>query len=71
MGDAYKTTAAGGISNLYGIAWSHPNAGGIAANLNDHGMIVAVNGAFAAAISSSIRCATDIRAPLFYYKDNT
>jgi hypothetical protein len=35
MGDAYKTTAAGGINNLYGIAWSHPNAGGIAANLND------------------------------------
>jgi hypothetical protein len=71
MGDAYKTTAAGGINNLYGIAWSHPNAGGIAANLNNHGMIVAVNGVYAAAISSSIRCATDMRAPLFYDSNNT
>ncbi len=71
MGDAYKTTAGGGINNLYGIAWSHPNAGGIAANLNDHGMLVALNGTFAAAISSSIRCATDMRAPLFYDSNNT
>jgi len=71
MGDAYKTTAGGGINNLYGIAWSHPNAGGIAANLNDHGMIVALNGGYAAAISSSIRCATDMRAPIYYDSNNT
>jgi hypothetical protein len=71
MGDAYKTTAAGGINNLYGIAWSHPNAGGIAANLNNHGMIVAINGGYAAAISSSIRCATDMRTPIYYDSDNT
>ena len=71
MGDAYKTTAGGGISNLYGIAWSHPNAGGIAANLNTHGALVTENGAFLAAISGSIRCRDDMRAPIFYDSNNT
>ena len=54
MGDAYKLTAAGGISNLYGLAWSHPNAGGQAANLSSHGLLVVVNGTTYAAISSNI-----------------
>lgn len=71
MGDAYKTTAGGGISNLYGIAWSHPSAGGIAANLNTHGALVTENGAFLAAISGSIRCRDDMRAPIFYDSNNT
>ena len=71
MGDAYKTTAAGGISNLYGIAWSHPNAGGIAANLNTHGALITENGAFLAALSGSIRCRDDMRAPIYYDSNNT
>ena len=54
MGDAYKTTAAGGINNLYGLAWSHPNAGGQAANLSNHGLIIAVNGITQATISNNI-----------------
>jgi hypothetical protein len=71
MGDAYKTTAGGGINNLYGIAWSHPNAGGIAANLNTHGALITENGSFLAAISGSIRCRDDMRAPIFYDSNNT
>jgi hypothetical protein len=71
MGDAYKTTAGGGISNLYGIAWSHPNAGGIAANLNTHGALITENGTFLAALSGSIRCRDDMRSPIFYDSNNT
>ena len=71
MGDAYKLTAAGAVGNLYGLAWSHPNAGGTAANLNTHGLLVLENGTFLAAVSGSIRARDDMRAPLFYDKDNT
>ena len=72
MGDAYKLPADGTTTgNLYGLAWSHPNAGGVASNLNDHGLLVINNGVFAAAISSSIRAATDMRAPIFYDSNDT
>ena len=67
MSDSYKLLVDGtGTGNLYGLAWSHPNAGGVASNLNDHGLLVINNGVFAAAISSSIRAASDMRAPIFY-----
>ncbi|MCX5792335.1 MAG: hypothetical protein NTY45_09010, partial [Elusimicrobia bacterium] len=66
MGDAYKLPADGSTTgNLYGLAWSHPNAGGVAGNLSSHGLLVLINGGFAAAISDSIRAATDMRAPIF------
>ena len=72
MGDAYKLPADGtSTGGLYGLAWSHPNAGGVAGNLNTHGLLVINNGAFAAAISSSIRAATDMRAPIFYDSEDT
>jgi hypothetical protein len=72
MGDAYKLTTDGtGVGSLYGIAWSHPNAGGVAANLNDHGALILLNGTYAAAISSSIRCAGDMRTPIYYDSANT
>jgi hypothetical protein len=72
MGDAYKLPANGtSTGNLYGLAWSHPNAGGVAGNLNDHGLLVINNGVFAAAISSSIRAAADMRAPIFYDSNDT
>ena len=72
MGNAYKLPADGTTTgNLYGLAWSHPNAGGVAGNLNDHGLLVINNGVFASAISSSIRAASDIRAPIFYDSNNT
>ncbi len=57
--------------NLYGLAWSHPNAGGVAGNLNDHGLLVLVNGGFRASVTGSIRCVTDMRSPLFYDYNNT
>jgi len=72
MGDAYKLPADGtSTGNLYGIAWSHPNAGGIAGNLNTHGALITENGSFLAALSGSIRCRDDMRAPIFYDSNNT
>jgi hypothetical protein len=71
MGDAYKLTAGGGINNLYGICWSHPNAGGIAGNLNTHGALITENGSFLAALSGSIRCRDNMQAPLYYDSNNT
>ena len=62
MGDAYKTTAGGGINNLYGMAWSHPNAGGIAGNLDSHGMIVAINGGFGSCMAYSIKASSNVTA---------
>lgn len=72
MGDSYKLADDGlSAGTLYGIAWSHPNAGGVAANLNTHGALVMENGTFLAAISGSIRCRDDMRAPIFYDSNNT
>ena len=62
MGDAYKTTAGGGINNLYGISWSYPSAGGIAGNLDSHGMIVAINGGFGSCMSYSIKASGNVTA---------
>ena len=72
MGAAYNLADNGtSTGNLYGVAWSHPNAGGAAANLNDHGMLLLLNGGYQAAISGSIRCVTDMRTPIFYDSNNT
>lgn len=72
MGDSYKLPADGtGVGNLYGMTWSHPNAGGVAGNLNTHGLLVLENGTFLAAISGSIRSRDDMRAPIFYDSQNT
>ena len=62
MGNSYKTTAGGGISNLYGMAWSYPSAGGIAGNLDSHGMIVAINGGFGSCMSYSIVASGNVTA---------
>ena len=62
MGDSYKTTAGGGINNLYGMAWSYPSAGGIAGNLDSHGMIVAINGGFGSCMSYSIVASGNVTA---------
>lgn len=72
MGDSYKLAADGSTTgSLYGIAWSHPNAGGAAGNLSNHGALILLNGGYAAAISSSIRCTVDMRTPIYYDSDNT
>lgn len=67
MGDSYKLAADGSSTgSLYGLAWSHPNAGGVAGNLNTHGLLVMENGTFLAAVSGSIRARDDMRAPALY-----
>ncbi len=67
MGDSYKLPIDGSTTgSLYGLAWSHPNAGGVASNLNTHGLLVMENGTFLAAISGSIRARDDVRAPALY-----
>jgi hypothetical protein len=62
MGNAYKLTLAGAINNLYGITWSYPSAGGIAGNLDSHGMIVAINGGFGSCMSYSIKASGNVTA---------
>ena len=62
MGDAYKLTAGGGINNLYGLAWSHPNAGGQAGYIATHGLLVMENGSTNSAISNGIWTRGDVTA---------
>lgn len=72
MGDSYKLPADGTTTgSLYGICWSHPNAGGVAGNLNSHGALFLENGSFLAAVSGSIRSRDDMRSPIFYDSNNT
>ena len=72
MGTAYNLADNGtSAGNLYGMAWSHPNAGGVAANLSNHGQLLLLNGGYRAAISGSIRCVTDMRTPIYYDSNNT
>jgi hypothetical protein len=67
MGNAYKLARDGTTTgNLYGLAWSHPNAGGVAGNLNDHGLLVLTNGGWCASLTGSTRARDDMRAPIFY-----
>jgi hypothetical protein len=72
MGGSWALPADGTTTgNLYGIAWSHPLAGGAAGNLNTHGALILENGSFLAALSGSIRCRDDMRAPIFYDSNDT
>ena len=73
MGDAYKLPADGTTTgSLYGIAWSHGNAGGAASNLASHGMLILENGTFKGAWGGgSLRTPGDVRGTLFYDWDNT
>lgn len=73
MGDAYKLPPDGTTTgNLYGIAWSYPSAGGAAANLASHGMLILQNGTFQGAWGGgSLRTPGDVRGTVFYDWDNT
>jgi hypothetical protein len=73
MGDSYKLSADGtSAGSLYGIAWSHPNAGGTAGNLASHGMLILENGGFRGAWGGGRLVTTsDIRGTIFYDYDNT
>jgi len=63
MGDAYKLSADGtNAGNLYGLAWSHPNAGGQAGFLSNHGLIMMMYGTAFATLSDTIWCRGDIIA---------
>jgi len=74
MGGAYRLAANGSTAgNMYGMAWSHPNAGtkGGANHLNDHGLLIINNGSFRAAISSRAVFSEDVRGTLFYDYNDT
>jgi hypothetical protein len=73
MGDSYKLPADGTTTgNLYGIAWSYPSAGGAAANLASHGMLILENGVFKGAWGGGrIVTPDDVRATLFYDYNDT
>lgn len=73
MGESYLLPADGtSTGNLYGIAWSHPNAGGIAGNLASHGMLILENGSFQGAWGGgSLRTPSDIRGTIFYDWNDT
>jgi len=74
MGSSYRPNSAGtSTANMYGIGWSHPNAGSLggANQLNDHGMLIINNGSFRAAISSRAVFSSDIRSPIFYDWNST
>ena len=67
MGESYMLPSSGGSTgSLYGLAWAHPNAGGQAANLSSHGLLVVVNGTTVAAISSNIWVSGSMTATNFY-----
>ena len=73
MGDSYKLSLDGTtVGNLYGLAWSHPNAGGAAANLASHGWLLLENGSFKTACGGGrITTTADIRGTIYYDYDNT
>jgi hypothetical protein len=73
MGSAYVLPINGtGVGNLYGIAWSHPNAGGAAGNLASHGMLILENGAFRGAWGGGRFVTTsDVRGTIYYDYNNT
>ena len=60
--DGSSLSAGAGGNNFYGIAWSHPNAAGQAANLVNHGALIVVNGITQVALSDSIWCRQNITA---------
>ena len=63
MGDSWNLAYDGSsVGNLYGMTWSHPNAGGAAGNLDSHGMIVLINGGFASCMSYSIKASSNVTA---------
>ena len=63
MGGAYTLPADGTTTgNLYGLAWSHPNAGGQAGYLTNHGLIHMMYGTAFVTISDNIWCRNNITA---------
>ena len=63
MGTSWRLPANGtSTGNLYGVAYSHPNAGGVAGNLDSHGLLILINGGFGSAMSYSIKASGNVTA---------
>lgn len=63
MGESYMLPNNGAnTGSLYGLAWAHPNAGGQAANLGTHGLLVVQNGTTIAAISNNLWVSNNVIA---------
>ena len=63
MGSSWALAADGtATGNLYGLSWSHPNAGGAAGNMDSHGLLCLINGGYASSMSNSIKAAGNITA---------
>ena len=63
MGSSWRLPANGTTTgNLYGLAYSHPNAGGAAGNLDSHGLLILINGGFGSAMSYSIKASGNVTA---------
>jgi hypothetical protein len=74
MGTSYNLADNGSSAgNLYGVAWSHQNAGtkGGANNLTDHGMLLINNGGFRASISNSIVASSYVKGTQFIDWNNS
>ena len=72
MGDAYKGNADGtSLSGAYGLWFSYPSAGGPAASLSSHGLMLVVNGSMYATLDASMRAISDMRTPIFYDYNDT
>ena len=72
MGDAYKGNADGtSLSGAYGLWWSYPSAGGPASSLSTHGLLCIVNGSMYAQLDASTQAIGDMRAPLYYDRNDT
>jgi hypothetical protein len=73
MGESWTIPADGSnTGNVYGLLWSHPNAGGAASNLSSHGMILLENGGWNFAVGGgSARSTGDMRSPIFYDQNDT
>lgn len=63
MGNSWKLARDGSTpGNLYGLAWSHPNAGGQAGYLSTHGLLVMENGTCNTALANGIWTRGDVTA---------
>lgn len=63
MGSSYVLPADGSTTgNLYGLAWSHPNAGGAAANMDSHGLLCLINGGYASSMSYNLKASANVTA---------
>jgi hypothetical protein len=72
MGAAYQGALNGtSVTGGYGLWWSYPSAGGPAASLTSHGLLCIVNGSMYAQLDASTQAITDMRAPIFYDRNDT